>query len=170
MELGHCLLSSAGAKRFLIGTASPPNGSGTLARDKGGSNVRKQEIALALALAVTLVWPGGAALAGWIQLGEDETSVVYADRDTIVRRGGMATMMSLLNYKSFQRMVEVGYFSQKLKAEYDCQAKKRRDLARVLHAEPMGAGKVIYEDDTPHDWEEIEAGSRSELLLKIACR
>ncbi len=123
-----------------------------------------------IALILSLLWPGSAALAGWTQVGEDDTTTLYADPATIARQDGTATMLSLLDYKTFQRMVEVGYFSQQIKAEYDCRTKKLRGLARVLHAEHMGAGKVIYEDDTPHDWESIDAGSRSDTLWKIACK
>jgi len=52
-------------------------------------------------------------------------------------------MWSLLDYKAFQRMVEVGYFSQKTHVEYDCGAKQLRGLSLSLHAQRMGEGKVI---------------------------
>ncbi|MEO8163928.1 MAG: surface-adhesin E family protein [Betaproteobacteria bacterium] len=121
-------------------------------------------------LVALVLWMSGPALAGWTGLGEDDASALYADPSAIVKQVGVATMSSLVDYKSFQRMVEVGYFSQTLRAEYDCQSPKSRGLARTLHSEHMGQGKVIYEDDTPHDWEDIQSGSRGESLWKLACK
>ena len=110
------------------------------------------------------------AWAGWKSVGEDDTGTSYADAATIVRSGTSAKMWSLLDYKSFQRMVEVGYFSKKAQVEYDCREKKLRGLSLSLHAEHMGEGKVIYDDDSAHDWEEVDTGSLNETLLKMACK
>lgn len=111
----------------------------------------------------------GPACAAWKSAGEDNNATWYADPATIAAEGNTAKMWSLLDYKSFQRMVEVGYFSQKAQAEYDCAAHKVRGLSVVLHAEKMGEGKVIYEDHSPHGWEDVAPGSSSEALWKIAC-
>jgi hypothetical protein len=67
-------------------------------------------------------------------------------------------------------MVEVGYFSQKTEIEYDCKEKQYRGLSLALHAEKMGAGKVIYEDASPHEWEPVPQDTVAEVLWKIACK
>jgi hypothetical protein len=108
--------------------------------------------------------------AAWEPLAQHNGATSYADPATIVRKGGTAKMWSLLDYKEFQRMVEVGYFSQKAQAEYDCKETKFRVLTLSLHAEHMGAGKVIYADDMPHEWEAVEAGTPNEMLWKRACK
>ncbi len=79
-------------------------------------------------------------------------------------------MWSLLDYKAFQRMVEVGYFSQKSLVEYDCREKQTRGLLVSLHAEHMGEGKVIYADESPHEWEPLVPDTMGEVLWKFACR
>ncbi|MBI3527503.1 MAG: hypothetical protein HY067_05980 [Betaproteobacteria bacterium] len=121
-------------------------------------------------LAIVLLLLSSDAWAGWKSVGEDDTATSYADPATIVRKGNTATMWSLLDYKAFQRMVEVGYFSQKAQVEYDCAEPRSRGLSLSLHAEKMGEGKVIYEDASPHEWEAVDAGTMSEIFRKVACK
>src|SRR4051812_46096331 len=106
------------------------------------------------------------ALAGWKIIAQDDATASYADRETMVRDGAVSTMSDLLDYKDFQRMVEVGYFSQKSQAQYDCKARTVRVLSVALHAEHMGAGKVIYADEMPQEWEAVEPGTLKEKLWK----
>ena len=121
-------------------------------------------------LAMVLMLLSSPAWAGWKAVGEEETGTSYADPATIVKTGSVVKMWSLLDYKAFQRMVEVGYFSQKSLVEYDCKEKQARGLAVKLHAEPMGEGKVIYEDDSPHEWEALVPDTMGEVLWKFACK
>jgi len=123
-----------------------------------------RKLVIALLLLSTSAW------AGWRSIGGNATSTSYVDPDTITRKGNTAEMSSLLDYKDFQRMVEVGYFSQKALAEYDCKDRKLRGLSLSLHAGHMGEGKVIYADDSPHEWEAVAAGSVNETLWEIACK
>ena len=112
----------------------------------------------------------GAAWAGWKSVGEDNAATVYADPATVARSGNTARLWSLLDYKDFQRMVEVGYFSQKTLVEYDCVERKARGLSLSLHAEHMGEGKMIYEDASPREWSPVPAQSVTEVLWTIACK
>ena len=121
-------------------------------------------------LVIILLLLSSSAWAGWRSIGEDATGASYADPDTITRNGNTAKMWSLLDYKDFQRMVEVGYFSRKAQAEYDCKESKLRGLALSLHAGHIGEGKVIYADESPHEWEAVDAGTLNETLWKIACK
>jgi hypothetical protein len=121
-------------------------------------------------LAIVLLLLSGPAWAEWKAVWEENNGTSYADPATIVRRGDTVTMRSLLDYKTFQRMVEVGYFSQKSLVEYDCKEGRSRGLAVSLHAEHMGEGKVIYEDASPHAWEPVSPEMMSGVLWKIACK
>ena len=121
-------------------------------------------------IAIFLLLLSSPAWAGWQSVGEDDTGTSYADPATIVRSGNTAKMWSLLDYKGFQRMVEVGYFSQKALVEYDCAGRTARGLSLSLHAERMGEGKVIYEDASPHAWEPVSPEVMNGVLWKIACR
>jgi hypothetical protein len=121
-------------------------------------------------LAIFLLLLSSSAWAGWKSVGEDDTATSYADPASIVRHGNTAKMWSLLDYKAFQRMVEVGYFSQKAQVEYDCAEPRPRGLSLSLHAEKMGEGKVIYEDTSPHEWEPVTPDTMADILWKVACK
>jgi len=121
-------------------------------------------------LAAALLCLATPALAAWTAVGEDPRGTTYADPATIEKTASTVKMWSILDHKTFQRMVEVGYFSQKSHNEYDCAGSRMRGLHTALHAEHMGAGAVIYEDDSAHEWESVSPGSVQEALLKAACR
>ena len=121
-------------------------------------------------IAAALLCLAGPAFAAWTSVGEDPRGTTYADAATIEKSGNTVKMWSLLDHRNFQRMVEVGYFSQKSHVEYDCAGQRMRGLHTALHAEHMGAGAVIYEDASTHEWESIMPDSISETLLKVACK
>lgn len=110
------------------------------------------------------------AWAGWKSLAQEGAATAYADADSIARSGNIAAMSWLTDFNDFQRMVEVGYFSRLVRAEYDCKERKVRNLSVSLHAQHMGEGKVIYANDSPEDWQAIEPGSLQEQLWKTACK
>ncbi|HZP88991.1 MAG TPA: surface-adhesin E family protein [Burkholderiales bacterium] len=118
-----------------------------------------------LLLAASPAWA-----ASWKSIGDDASGTYYADTTAIEKSGNTAKMWSLLDYKSYQRMVEVGYWSQKSHVEYDCGALRMRGLSVALHAEKLGEGKAIYEDTSPHDWEDVTDGTMGETLRKVACK
>ena len=120
--------------------------------------------------AILLLCLSGTAWAGWKSVAEDDTAITYADPAAMVRTGNTATMWSLLDYNAFQRMVEVGYFSQKAQVEYDCAEPRLRVLSLALHAEKMGQGKMIYEDTSPHEWEAVAPDTTIAILRKVACK
>jgi hypothetical protein len=121
------------------------------------------------AMAACLLLLTGTAWGDWQRVGEDNLGVVYADTD-VVKNGNIAKMWSLLDYKDYQRMVEVGYFSQKAQVEYDCAERKSRGLSVALHADHMGAGKIIYTDESPREWEPVPADPVQQNLWKAACK
>jgi len=111
------------------------------------------------------------------QVGEANVSV--ADANVAAQQANIRRLNQLKDFAKVtapfagtitQRMVEVGYFSQKVRAQYDCTDRRVRRLSVWLHAGHMGEGKVIYADDTPHEWEAVEVGTLNESLWKIACK
>jgi len=109
------------------------------------------------------------ASAAWQAVDQNAASTTYADSATITRNGDLSRMWWLVDYSSFQRMVEVGYYSQKTHSEFDCAQRRARALALSLRNEHMGEGGAIYTDDSQHDWEAVEAGSVGEKLWRVAC-
>lgn len=123
-----------------------------------------------LLIAASLFLTSSAFAASWNSVGDDASGTWYADAASVEKNGTTAKMWSILDYKSFQRMVEVGYWSQKSHVEYDCAAPRMRGLSVSLLSEKMGGGKPVYEDHSAHDWEDIAAGTMSEALRKVACK
>jgi hypothetical protein len=128
------------------------------------SRIKIRKMIAPLLLAASPAW------AAWRSSGEDASGTYYADAGAIQKSGTTAIMPSLLDYKSYQRMVEVGYYSQKSRVEYDCAAPRMRGLYVALHAEKLGEGKIIYEDASAHDWEAVASGTIAETLWKLACK
>lgn len=118
-------------------------------------------------LSLVLLVASQGAFAGWTQVASGNATTIYADRDTLHKAEGVVKMWSLVNHKDFQRMVEVGYYSQKFLVEYDCQGKRVRALAQSFHTAAMGEGKVAYSDDSVQEWRAAEA--TEEALLRAAC-
>ena len=77
-------------------------------------------------LTIFLLVLSSSAWAGWKSIGEDDAGITHVDPAAMVRTGNTAKLWSMLDYKSFQRMVEVGYFSQKVQIEFDCAERKSR--------------------------------------------
>lgn len=108
--------------------------------------------------------------AGWSKVGESDAMIVYANPYTVRKKGGRARMWELFDFKSAQMKGEgKRYLSIKHQAEYDCKAKQYRTLEVAYHAENMGRGKEVADDDKTQRWDPITTGSADELFWKMAC-
>jgi hypothetical protein len=116
-----------------------------------------------------LLLAAGRACAAWQPVDQNAASTTYADSATMTRNGDLSQMWWLVDYSSFQRMVEVGYYSQKTHSEFDCSQRRTRTLTLSLRKEHMGEGEAIYTDDSPHEWEAVDADSVGEKLWRVAC-
>lgn len=110
------------------------------------------------------------AWGAWTQVDADNLRTTFADPGTISKEGDRSRMASLVEFSRFQRMVEVGYFSQKFLHEYDCAKRRVRRLSQVFHAGHMADGAAIYADESAQEWEPVGEGSAAGRLLEIACR
>lgn len=111
----------------------------------------------------------GAAQAAWVPMATEGGRSFFADPATIRKDGATTQMTTLVEHSRFQRMVEVGYFSQKFVVQYDCKGNRARRLAQTFHAGHMGEGAVIYSDEAEQEWEAVTADSTGEKLLRLAC-
>lgn len=107
--------------------------------------------------------------AAWTQVDADGLRTTFADPAGIERAGQIVRMPALVEFSRFQRMVEVGYFSQRFVHEYDCPARRSRRMSQLFHAGHMGEGSVIYADETEQEWEAVAPGTAAEKLLMKAC-
>jgi hypothetical protein len=130
-----------------------------------------RKVVLMIALGLTC----GSAMAEWTAVGisADEQTVIYADKKSILRKGSIAKMWSLFDFKSAIASPSVkGKFilSSKGQNAYDCSEEKISLLALSNSTKGMGEGDIVYSDySVKGDWEAIAPDSIYKHLFNIAC-
>ena len=124
-------------------------------------------------IAVLLAVFSTGAMAEWTYLTsrEDNAFDVYIDKTTIRKRGNVAKMWELKDYKAPQKEPDGSYLSDRLLQEYDCVEVKVRHLAITLFSDNMGKGQVTFNhqyDDSK--WVDIPPGTVNMALWKAACK
>ena len=107
--------------------------------------------------------------ADWVVVGRAHTFTVYANPATVRRSGGKSTLSEIKDYNTAQMNDGEPYMSQRTQNEYDCKEKRSRILALSLHADNLGAGKVIWSDPDPDKWTPVAPGRVGEASWKFAC-
>jgi hypothetical protein len=131
------------------------------------SVARMREAILMLLLAIA----SSSAVADWVEVSHDETSVTYADPATIGRAGDVVKMWTLLDFKAPQaRPYATPYISQKTLHEYDCKEQRARIVQFLRYSENMGGGEVVPTDSAPEEWKPVVTGSIVEKLRGVACK
>ena len=127
-----------------------------------------------LLIAVLLAVFSTGAMAGWTYLisSEDNAFDVYIDKTTIRKRGNVAKMWELMDYKAPREEADgKSYLSNKSLAEYDCVEIRVRLLALTHFSDNMGKGQVTstyqYDDSK---WVDIAPGSVNMSNWKVACK
>jgi len=113
----------------------------------------------------------GPVYAEWVLVsGDDETGLtVYADPDTIHRKGNLVTMWGLIDYKTIQIIAGDSLLSIQRQNEYDCAEARTRMLAFTWFSGNMGGGQVVHSDSDEDKWKPVAPDSVAEALWKIAC-
>ena len=87
------------------------------------------------------------AYAEWAAVGSSENGggvTVYADRDTIRRKGDLVKMWYLSDFKTIQTVAGNSFLSEKDQSEFDCAEERTRLLAVTKFSGNMGRGQVVY--------------------------
>lgn len=123
------------------------------------------------ALALVLLFAAGVARGDWTAVGEaNEIYAAFADRDSIRRRGPMATMHGLYDFRR-QDFTPEGraLYSTAVLREYDCAARRVRLLSSIDFAGHMGTGAVVLTGDRTGRWEDVVDGGIDAAYWKVAC-
>ena len=128
-----------------------------------------------LLIAVLLLVFSTGAMAEWTYLSSptDNTYDVYIDKTAIRKRGNVAKMWDLTDYKSPQKAAGgESYSSGKVLEEYDCVEIRRRLLARTNFSGNLGKGEIVYsyQYDDNKDWRDIAPDSVAMVQWKAACK
>jgi hypothetical protein len=127
-----------------------------------------------LLIAVLLAVFSTGAMAGWTYLTPSEGNAFdfYIDKTTIRKRGNVAKMWALMDYKAPKEEADgTSHLSNKSLAEYDCVEIRVRLLALTHFSGNMGKGKVTstyqYDDSK---WVDIAPGSVDMSHWKAVCK
>ncbi len=111
------------------------------------------------------------AYAEWVQIDKnDEGMTTYADPDSIRRKGDLAKMWALYDFKTIRTLEGKSYLSYMVQREYDCAEERIRYLAFTFFSGNIGSGKVVpTTSDEQQKSEPVQPDSISLTLFKAAC-
>lgn len=110
------------------------------------------------------------AVAGWIEVGGNETTTIYADPATIRMAGNMVKMWHLIDYTEARGIAGLKpYLSAKAQDEYDCKQERTRTLSISLHSGNMGEDEVLGTSTDPGKWRPVSPDTLVETLWEFAC-
>lgn len=108
------------------------------------------------------------ACAEWQSIGENAAQTAYVDAANI-QHGKHNKMWGLFDLKAPRTLGDMNYLSMKIQREYACHNKKSRIIAKSAHSDNMGAGEIIYRNNTPDKWAVVQPDSAEAALWDIAC-
>ncbi len=122
-------------------------------------------------LITLLVLSSEPVYAEWELVSGDDAAglTVYVDRDTIRRKGNLAKMWQLYDYKTVQAVAGDSLLSIQRHNEYDCTEERTRMLAYTWFSSNMGRGRVVYKTADEQQWEPVVPRSIDRTLWKVAC-
>lgn len=113
------------------------------------------------------------AMAEWTYLTsrEDNAFDVYIDKTTIRKRGNVAKMWELRDFKAPQKEASGSYLSSRMLEEYDCVEIRQRLLALTDFSGNMGSGQIIFNHQYDNNkWADIAPDTVNMELWKAACK
>ena len=109
--------------------------------------------------------------AEWTRVTEsaDGDMTVYADSETIKRKGRKVKIWRLFDFKKVQKLENDRYLSSVGRLEYDCEEETSAVLDIYWYSGNMRQGDIVYSSTTKDEAESVMPGSINETLLIIAC-
>ena len=94
---------------------------------------------------------------------------VYADPDTIRRKGDLVKMWILYDYKTLQSATGFAHLSDSIQLEANCTEKLQRSLAYTWWSGNMGGGNVVFSHSGEGNWIPIGPGTVGHTVWSFAC-
>ena len=122
-------------------------------------------------LIVLLAMVSSDVAAAWIKVNENAEFTTYGDPSTIHKKGYVANMQSMFDFKAVQTLLadSAKYASTKQTGEYDCRDERTKLLTSTLFAKGMARGRVVHRYKLQLEWQTLKANSPTEALWKLAC-
>ena len=127
-----------------------------------------------LLIAVLLLAFSTGAMAGWTYFDspEDYTYDIYIDKTTIRKRGNVAKMWYLTDYKSPRKGADGRtHLSTKALMGHDCVEIRRRVLAITSFSGNLGKGEVVFSHQYGDgEWQDVVPDSIGMTEWKAVCK
>ncbi len=109
------------------------------------------------------------AMAEWTAVGTSDDGVNYANLATIRRKGDIAKMWSLMDFKTAKQLGQKSYLSHESQYEYNCMEEQFREVFFTMYSSNMASGEQVYSSSNQIEWAPVRPGSLGEVKFKIAC-
>jgi hypothetical protein len=110
-------------------------------------------------------------MADWTAVGQPNyIYTAYADRDSIRRKGGTATMHGMYDFRR-QDFTPAGrgLYSTVVLREYDCEGRRVRLVSAIDFSGAMGTGTPVDTSTDVRRWEAVLPGALDDAFWQIAC-
>jgi hypothetical protein len=109
------------------------------------------------------------AHAEWVAFNDNAGMTVYANPDTIRRKGNLVKMWVQYDYKTIQTVAGFPYLSQRTQQQFDCAKERYRFRSSAEFSGNMGGGESVHSKLSEGKWEPVPPDSVAEALWKYAC-
>jgi hypothetical protein len=123
-----------------------------------------------LLLTISLAIFSTSTMAEWTVNGDNDDFTAYFDKASVSRKGNVARIWELRDFKSKQNQNFGTFLSAVIYWEYNCANKMSNILGSTAYSEKMAAGKVLlnYKNDKK-EWDYIIPNTMGDELWKKAC-
>ncbi len=105
----------------------------------------------------------------WVKVEGNEFVTFYVYPASIHKMDNMATMLTLVDFKTVNNSGGHPHMSSMTQHEYDCSENLWRLLNYSYHSGNMGGGEIVYSEANLGTWEPLKPGSGTKIRWKIAC-
>ncbi len=111
----------------------------------------------------------GVAVADWTFLFATDDADWYFDEALGRKRGTMAKVWTLQQYREAQPLQRGVYRSSKTQAEIRCHSRQWRVFYFSSYSGDMGEGEQLYVQEAAGAWKDVQPATVSEALYQVGC-
>jgi hypothetical protein len=129
----------------------------------------RRDLSRWLALIVMFNVAPGLAVADWAFLVAADDADWYFDEALGRKRGTMAKVWTLQQYRQAQPFKSEAYRSSKTQAEIRCHSQQWRVFYFSSYSGDMGEGEQLYVQEVAGAWKDVQPGTVSEAMYQVGC-
>ncbi len=126
-------------------------------------------VVLLVVTGIACVLFAGAVRADWTFLIATDTADWYVDETQTRKRGTMAKVWSMQDFRAAQPLYDGEYQSVMMQAEIRCHSSEWRVFYFSYYSGRMGSGKPVYVHETAGPWKDVVADDYSQALYNTGC-